>query len=76
MIAGTTPSLPWLVVDVADREIEPASAYLRDRMLGDASTATCRSYDYALLRWHRVFWALDVDGNRSPRPRPPPWWAG
>lgn len=29
-------------------------------MLGDASTATCRSYGYDLLRWHRVLWALDV----------------
>ncbi|MEU3430651.1 site-specific integrase [Streptomyces gardneri] len=60
MVAGTTPSLPWLVVDAAGREIEPVSVYLRDRMLGDASTATCRSYGYDLLRWHRVLWALDV----------------
>ncbi|MFD9221033.1 tyrosine-type recombinase/integrase [Streptomyces sp. NPDC060064] len=60
VVAGTTPSLPWLVVDAAGREIEPVSVYLRDRMLGDASTATCRSYGYDLLRWHRVLWALDV----------------
>ncbi|MEU1868379.1 hypothetical protein [Streptomyces gardneri] len=76
MVAGTTPSLPWLVVDAAGREIEPVSVYLRDRMLGDASTATCRSYGYDLLRWHRVLWALDVGWNRSPRPRPPYLWAG
>ncbi|MFE5597297.1 hypothetical protein [Streptomyces sp. NPDC056549] len=60
VVAGTTPSLPWLVVDAAGREIDPVSVYLRDRTLGDASTATCRSYGYDLLRWHRVLWALDV----------------
>lgn len=53
MVAGTTPSLPWLVVDAAGR-VEQISVYLRDRMLGDANTATCRSYGYDLLRWHRV----------------------
>lgn len=52
MVAGTTPSLPWLVVDAAGR-VEQISVYLRDRMLGDANTATCRSYGYDLLRWWR-----------------------
>ncbi|CAM5343359.1 Tyrosine recombinase XerC [Streptomyces tanashiensis] len=60
MVPGTAPSLPWYVVDAAGREIEPVSSYLRDRMLGDASPATCRSYGYDLLRWFRVLWALDV----------------
>ncbi|MDX3224489.1 hypothetical protein [Streptomyces sp. ME19-01-6] len=54
MVAGTTPSLPWLVLDAAGREIEPVSVYLWDRILGDASTATCQSYGYGLLRWCRV----------------------
>ncbi|WP_327241562.1 hypothetical protein [Streptomyces sp. NBC_01320] len=27
VVAGTTPSLPWLVVDAAGREIEPVSVY-------------------------------------------------
>lgn len=52
VVAGTTPSLPWLVVDAAGR-VEQISVYLRDRMLGDANTATCRSYGYDLLRWWR-----------------------
>ncbi|WP_338120151.1 tyrosine-type recombinase/integrase [Streptomyces agglomeratus] len=60
VVPGTAPSLPWFVVDAADREVEPASRYLRDRMLGDASPETCRSYAYDLLRWFRVLWALDV----------------
>ncbi|MGK4910000.1 tyrosine-type recombinase/integrase [Streptomyces albus] len=60
MVAGATPSLPWRVVDAADREIEPVSSYLRDRLLGDTSPLTCRSYGFDLLRWYRVLWALDV----------------
>ncbi|MGR7003164.1 hypothetical protein ACU686_42970 [Yinghuangia aomiensis] len=60
MVPGAVPSLPWYVVDAAGRETEPVSSYLRDRMLGDASPATCRSYGYDLLWWFRVLWALDV----------------
>lgn len=60
VVPGTAPSLPWRVIDAADREIEPVNAYLRDRILGDASPLTCRSYGFDLLRWYRVLWALDV----------------
>ncbi|MER5778374.1 hypothetical protein ABT144_29605 [Streptomyces sp. NPDC002039] len=60
VVAGPAPSLPWLVVDAADREVVPVSSYLRDRMLGDVSPLTCRSYGFDLLRWYRVLWALDV----------------
>jgi integrase len=60
VVAGSLPSLPWLVVDGAGREVEPVSSYLRDRMLGDVSPLTCRSYAYDLLRWFRVLWAADV----------------
>lgn len=42
--AGTSMSLPWLLVDGAGREVEPVSSYLRDRLLGDVSPLTCRSY--------------------------------
>lgn len=65
MVAGETPSLPWLVVDAAGREIEPVSNYLRDLLLGDVSPLTCRSYGFDLLRWHRVLWALDVDWEQA-----------
>lgn len=42
--AGSSPSLPYLVVDGADREIEPVSRYLRDLQLSDVSPLTGRSY--------------------------------
>jgi len=41
VVPGSAPSLPWLVVDGAGREVEPVSSYLRDRMLGDVSPLTC-----------------------------------
>ncbi|MER6405922.1 hypothetical protein ABT269_20790 [Streptomyces viridosporus] len=28
VVAGTTPSLPWFVVDAAGREVEPVSRYM------------------------------------------------
>lgn len=63
--AGTSVSLPWLVVDGAGREVEPVSSYLRDRLLGDVSPLTCRSYAYDLLRWFRVLWTLDVGWEQA-----------
>ncbi|MFI0928409.1 hypothetical protein ACH4TP_31525 [Streptomyces sp. NPDC021012] len=65
MVEGESPSLPWRVVDAAGREIEPVSSYLRDRMLGDVSPLTCRSYGFDLLRWYRVLWALDVGWEQA-----------
>ncbi|MFH9425486.1 tyrosine-type recombinase/integrase [Streptomyces sp. NPDC017529] len=63
--AGTSASLPWLVVDGAGREVEPVSSYLRDRLLGDVSPLTCRSYAYDLLRWFRVLWTVDVGWEQA-----------
>lgn len=65
VVEGESPSLPWRVVDAAGREIEPVSSYLRDRMLGDVSPLTCRSYGFDLLRWYRVLWALDVGWEQA-----------
>ena len=60
VVPGESALLPWMVLDGAAREIGPISSYLRDRMLGDASPSTCRSYAFDLLRWFRVLWAVDV----------------
>lgn len=60
VVAGPSPSLPWLVVDGAEREVKPVSSFLRDRLLSDVSPLTCRSYAFDLLRWSRVLWLLDV----------------
>src|SRR6266498_2602939 len=54
VIRGPGPALPWLARDGAGREVEPVSGYLRDRMLGDISPLTCRSYAHDPLRWFRV----------------------
>ena len=40
-------------------------SYLRDRLLGDVSPLTCRSYAYYLLRWFRVLWTLDVSWEQA-----------
>lgn len=65
VVAGPGTTLPWRVVDGADREVAPASAYLRDLMLGDMSPLTCRSYAYDLLRWFRVLWLVDVGWEQA-----------
>ena len=43
------PLLPYAVVDQHGVEVESISGYLRDRMLGDVSPLTCRSYGHDLL---------------------------
>ena len=63
VVPGPSAVLPYLVTDSAGGEVEPTSRYLRDRMLGDVSPLTCRSYAYDLLRWFRLLWFLEV-----------PWW--
>jgi hypothetical protein len=62
---GSASSLPYVVVDVAGREIEPVSRYLRDLVLGDVSPLTCRSYGHDLLRWFRLLWAVDVGWEQA-----------
>lgn len=62
---GSLPSLPFVVLDASGGEVEPVSWYLRDRMLGDVSRLTCRSYAYDLLRWMRVLWAADVGWEQA-----------
>jgi len=65
VVAGELASLPWLVVDAAGREVDPASRYLRDLALGDASPATGRSYAHDLLRWFRLLWLVDVGWEQA-----------
>jgi hypothetical protein len=50
VVAGSTPLMPYLVVDAAGAGVDVVNRYLRDRMLGDVSPLTCRSYGYDLLR--------------------------
>jgi integrase len=65
VVVGHGPVLPWVVIDGAARELEPVSSYLRDRILGDVSPLTCRSYAFDLLRWYRVLWAVDVGWEQA-----------
>lgn len=65
--AGTTASLPFVVVDEHGEEVEPVSTFLRDLMLTDMSPLTARSYAQDLLRWWRLLHALGVDWERALR---------
>jgi hypothetical protein len=60
VVAGSSAVLPWVVIDTDGDEVGPVSRYLRDRMLGDVSPLTCRSYAHDPLRWFRLLWFLDV----------------
>lgn len=63
--AGRAADLPFVVVDADGREVEPVSGYLRDLSLGDASSLTCRSYAFDLLRWHRLLWMLQIPWEKA-----------
>jgi integrase len=65
VVPGPSGVLPYLLVDEAGGEVEPVSRYLRDRMLGDVSPLTCRSYAYDLLRWFRLVWFLEVPWDQT-----------
>jgi integrase len=65
VLEGSLASLPYVVVDAAGREIEPATSYLRDLLVGDVSPLTCRSYGHDLLRWFRILWAVDVGWEQA-----------
>ena len=65
VVASSTPLVPYVVVDEADAGVDVVNRYLRDRMLGDVSPLTCRSYGYDLLRWFRLLWLLEVDWDKA-----------
>jgi integrase len=65
--AGTTASLPCVVVDGCGEEVEPVSTFLRDLMLTDMSPLTARSYANDLLRWWRLLQTLEVEWDRASR---------
>jgi hypothetical protein len=56
---------PFVVLDRDDVEVEPATEFLRDLVLGDASPLTCRSYAYDPLRWLCLLWTLEVAWDRA-----------
>ncbi|WP_051182739.1 tyrosine-type recombinase/integrase [Nocardia vinacea] len=65
VVPGPSALMPWQVLDGAGREVEPIGSYLRDRLIGDVSPLTCRSYAFDLLRWFRVMWAVDVGWEQA-----------
>jgi len=65
VVAGGAPLMPYVVVDGAGAGVDAVNRYLRDRMLGDVSPLTCRSYGYDLLRWFRLLWLLEVDWDKA-----------
>jgi integrase len=56
---------PFVVLGRDGAEVPEVTEYLRDLALGDCSPLTCRSYAYALLRWYRLLWVLDVTWERA-----------
>src|ERR1017187_1422257 len=56
VIAGVAPYLPYVLVDACGCEVEPVSVYLRDLMLGGASSLTCRTCGCGRLRCCRLGW--------------------
>jgi hypothetical protein len=65
VVAGSSPSLPYVVVDAAEWEITPISVLLRYLQMGDVSPLTGRSYGPDLLRWFRALWAVDVGWEQA-----------
>lgn len=65
VVAGRGQVPPFIVVDAASRPVEPALRFLRDLALSDVSPWTCRSYGFALSRWFRLLWLLDVEWDRA-----------
>lgn len=67
VVRRTGALVPWLLLGPADAEVEPVTAFVRDKVLSDASALTCRSYGHDLLRWFRLLWHLDVPVGKSYR---------
>ena len=57
--------MPFVVIDGEGAGVEPVNRYLRDRILGDVSPLTCRSYAYDLLRWFRLLWMLEIAWDKA-----------
>jgi len=65
VVEGPHAGLPWLVCDDDMFEVEAASEYLRDLMLGDGRAASCKSYANDLLRWFRMLWAIELEWEKA-----------
>ena len=66
MVAVDDPRLPWKRGRWSGQSDRAGAAiYLRDRMLGDVSPLTCRSYAFDLLRWFRLLWTVDVGWEQA-----------
>ena len=74
--AGTTATLPFVVVNERGEAIESFSAFLRDLILTDMSPLTARSYGNDLLRWWRLLQVLDVEWDRASRSEVEVWSVG
>jgi integrase len=64
---GTAANLPYVVTDGAGEPVEAVSVFLRDLMLGDCRTTTCRSYAHDLLRWLRLLATVGVGWEQATR---------
>ena len=65
VVSGDGPLTPFVVIDGEGAGVEPVNRYLRDRIAGDVSSLTCRSYGHDLLRWFRLLWLLEVGWDEA-----------
>jgi integrase len=61
--AGEGPG--WELQDAAGQPVVPVRQYLTEFAARDMSPASVRSYTLALLRWHRMLWALEVEWDKA-----------
>ena len=65
VVAGDARLMPFIVVDGDGAGVEPVNRFLGDRIAGDVSPLTCRSYGYDLLRWFRLLWLVEVGWDKA-----------
>lgn len=64
-VVPTSDVVPWRLEDDAGRVVAPVQRYLKDLVARGAAAGTIRTYAYALLRWWRFLWAIEVAWNRA-----------
>lgn len=66
LVAATgDAAVPFVVLAGSGEPVEAVSDWVRELLLGDASSRTARAYCHCLLTWFRVLWALGVAWERA-----------
>lgn len=57
--------VPWLVLDPADRPVEPIRLFLREFVARGNAAGSVRSYAHGLYRWWRFLHAVGVEWDKA-----------